>query len=234
MNCEKSRELFVDYLGEELPKTEVRGLQEHLKSCSGCRQELALLARTKSALRVGWPDESIPQSLTFEFATPSERGLWSHLLPSRLPRVVWASLGVTGCFLVCLMSLALLRAQIRLENGNFSLSFGQPIAPASAVVQGPVVTGAPQLRAEAIKALLDQSLKQFELNQNAKLQQVLQETKLEWETKRNADFARVGKELKYLESTQNVVWKETLLNNSNLEMLARNYVKAAPRETLQQ
>ena len=69
--------------------------------------------------------------------------------------------------------------------------------------------------------------------QDAKLQQVLQETKLEWETKRNADFARVGKELKYLESTQNVVWKETLLNNSNLEMLARNYVKAAPRESQQ-
>src|SRR5213594_1625230 len=120
MNCEKSRELFVDYLGEELPKPEVRGLQEHLKSCSGCRQELALLVRTKSTLRVGWPDESIPQSLTFEFSRPSERGFWSRLRPLRLPRVVWASLGVTGCFLVCLASLALLRAQIRLENGNFS------------------------------------------------------------------------------------------------------------------
>jgi hypothetical protein len=133
-----------------------------------------------------------------------------------------------------LTSLALLRAQIRLENGNFSLSFGQPTAPASAVAKGPVTKGAPQLSSEAIKTLLDQSLKQFELNQNARLQQALQETKLEWETKRNADFTRVGKELKYLESTQNVVWKETLMNNSNLEMLARNYVKVTPRETLQQ
>ena len=230
MNCEKSRELFVDYLGDELPKTEIQGLQEHLKSCSGCRQELALLARTKSALRVGWPDESIPQSLTFEFTTPSERGFWSHLLPSRLPRVVWASLGVTGCFLACLAGLALLQAQIRLENGNFSLSFGQPVRPSVDLGK----TGFSQPSAEAIKTQLDQSLKQFELNQNAKLQQMLQETKLEWETKRNADFARVGKELKYLESTQNVVWKETLMNNSNLEMLARNYVKATPRETLQQ
>jgi hypothetical protein len=173
MNCEKSRELFADYLGEELPKTEVRGLQEHLKSCSGCRQELALLARTKSTLQVGWPDESIPQSLTFEFAMPSERGSWSHLLSSRLPRVVWASLGLTGCFLVCLTSLALLRTQIRLENGNFSLSFGQPTAPAPAVAKGPMTASAPQPGAEAIKTLLDESLQQFELHQNAKLQQAL-------------------------------------------------------------
>jgi hypothetical protein len=128
----------------------------------------------------------------------------------------------------------LLRAQIRLENGNFSFSFGQPTVSGSAVSTSPVTASAhPQVSAEAFQALLDQSLRQFELNQNAKLQQVLQETKLEWENKRNADFARVGKELKYLESTQNVVWKETLMNNSNLEMLARNYVKATPRESQQ-
>jgi hypothetical protein len=231
MNCEKSRELFVDYLGEELPKTEVQGLQEHLKSCSGCRQELSLLARTKSALQAGWPDESMPQSLTFDLAAPKRQGFWSQLLPLRFPGVVWASLGVTGCFLACLAGLALLHAQIRLENGNFSLSFRQPATPTSADLGK---AGLSQPSAETIKALLDQSLRQFELNQNAKLQQVLEETKLEWEAKRSGDMMRVGKELKYLQSTQNVVWKETLLNNSNLEMLARNYVKATPRESLQQ
>jgi len=228
MNCEESREAFVDYLGEELPKTEIRGLQQHLKSCSGCRQELALLAHTKSALQVGWPDESIPQTLTFDFTKPGAEGFWGQLLPLRLPRVVWASLCVTGCFLVCLAGLALLHAEIHLENGNFTVSFGRP------GMQTSVTAGASQPSAEAVKALLDESLKHFELNQNTRLQQLLQETKLEWESKRNNDMERVGKELKYLESTQNVVWKETLLNNSNLEVLARNYVQAAPRESVQQ
>ena len=231
MNCESSRELFLDYLGEELPKTEIQGLQEHLKSCSGCRQEMSLLVRTKSALQVGWPDESMPQSLTFDFAAPKRQGFWSQFLTVRMPGVVWASFGVTGCFLACLAGLALLRAQIRLENGNFSLSFGQPATRASVDL---AKAGVSQPSAEKIKTLLDESFKQFELNQNAKMQQALQETKLEWEAKYSAGIARVGKELKYLESTQNVVWKETLLNNSNLEMLARNYVKASPRESLQQ
>jgi|GEM_PF-2662662 HAMP domain-containing protein len=231
MNCEKSRELFVDYLGGELPKTEMPGLQEHLELCSACRQELALLARTKSTLQSGWPDESIPQSLTFDFDSPKKQGFWNRFVPLRMPGVVWASLSVTGCVLALLAGLALLQAQIRLEDGNFSLSFGRP---ATSTALDLSKTGISELSAETVKTQLDQSLKQFELNQTAKFQQALQEAKLEWEAKRRADIVRVGKELKYLESTQNVVWKETLLNNSNLEMLARNYVKGAPRESLQQ
>jgi len=230
MNCERSRELFVDYLGEELSRAEIPELQEHLKSCSGCRQELALLARTKSTLQSGWPDESIPQSLTFDFDLPKRQGFWNRFLPLRMPGVVWASVGATGCMLALLAGLALLQAQIRLEHGNLSLSFGRPVTPTSVELKRSLS----QPSAETIKTLLDQSFKQFELDQNAKFQQALQQAKLEWETKHSAEFARVGKELKYLESTQNVVWKETLLNNSNLEMLARNYVKVVPRESLQQ
>jgi hypothetical protein len=230
MNCEKSRELFADYLGEELAKTEGLQLQEHLRSCVSCRQELALLSGTKSTLQAAWPEESIPQHLSFELAGGAEPGFWSRLLTLRWPRVVSASVAVTACFLVCLLSLALLRAQIRVDKGGFSLSFNRSAQRAV----GSSAAGATQLNPEAVKVLLDQSLKQFELQQNTKLQQMLQDAKLEWEAKHAADYARVGRELRYLESAQNVVWKETLMNNSNLEMLARTYVGAAPRESLQQ
>ena len=234
MNCEKSRELFADYLGEELAKTEGLQLQEHLRSCVSCRQELALLSGTKSTLQVAWPEESIPQHLSFEFAGGAEPGFWSRLLTLRWPRVVSASVAVTACFLVCLLSLALLRAQIRVDKGGFSLSFNRSAQPAVGSSAALVTAGVLQLDPEAVKVLLDQSLKQFERQQDTKLQQMLQDAKLEWEAKRAADYARVGKELRYLESAQNVVWKETLMNNSNLEMLARTYVGAAPRESLQQ
>jgi len=234
MNCEKSRELFADYLGEELTKAEGLQLQEHLRSCVSCRQELALLSCTKSTLRVAWPEESMPQDLSFEFSARAVPGFWSRLLSLRWPRAVSASVAVTACFVVCLLSLALLRAQIRIDKGGFSLSFSQSPHMAPENSAGLVTAGAPQLNNEAFKVLLDQSLKRFELHQDSKLEQMLQEAKLEWEAKRAADYARVGKELRYLESTQNVVWKETLMNNSNLEMLARTYVGTVPRESLQQ
>ena len=229
MNCEKSRELFADYLGEEISKTDAQGLQEHLKACPSCQQELGLLVRTRSALRVAWPDEAIPQNLNFEFASPTGQGFWNRL-PLRLPGVAWASISITACFLICVATLASFRAQVRVEKGSFSLSFGGGGRTAT----GPVTTGEAHFDAAAVKALLDQSLKQFEVNENARLQQALQETKSEWESKHNADFAHVAKELKYLESSQNVVWKETLNNNSNFETLARAYVQTGYRPPQQQ
>ncbi len=226
MNCEKSRELFVDYLGEEISKTEARGLQEHLKACPSCQQELGLLVRTRSALRVAWPDEAIPQNLNFEFASPTGQSFWSRLLPLRLPGVAWASISITACFVICATVLALLQARIRIENGSFNLSFGR--------VTGPVTVNDAQSNVEAVKTLLNQSLKEFDANQSARLRQALQETRSEWESKRSADLARVAKELKYLESAQNVVWKETLTNNLNVETLARAYVQAGYRPPQQQ
>ena len=88
---------------------------------------------------------------------------------------------------------------------------------------------------EAFQVLIDEALQRFEQNQNARLQQALLETKAEWEAKRNADLVRVAKEFKYLESTQNVVWKETVRNNSYLETLARDlYVKTSSSGPVQQ
>src|SRR5438477_4610172 len=109
MNCQKSRELFADYLGEELSQLHTKQMKDHLTTCEVCRQELSLLTNTKAALRVGWPDESIPQSLTFEFVKPSPQSFWSQLGWFSLPKVVWAGLGFSACFILCFSSLALLR-----------------------------------------------------------------------------------------------------------------------------
>ena len=236
MNCEMSRELFADYLGEELSQLDTKQLKDHLNACEVCREELSLLSSTKAALRVGWPDESIPQSLTFEFVEPSPQRFWSQLGRFSLPKVAWVSLSVSVGFILCLLSLALLRTQIQIENGKFKLSFGQPEQLVSA-------TGITQLNSrtpvninhEAFQVLIDEALQRFEQNQNARLQQALLEAKTEWETKRNADLVRVAKEFKYLESTQNVVWKETVRNNSFLETLARGlYVKTSSSGPVQQ
>ena len=104
MNCERSRELFVDYLGEELARGEDQQLQLHLKTCQGCRQELALLAGTKATLKQALPEIAIPQHLSFNFSKPQPQG-WFHWL--RQPRYATLATG-TACFVICLASLALL------------------------------------------------------------------------------------------------------------------------------
>ncbi|PYV38789.1 MAG: hypothetical protein DMG06_24840 [Acidobacteria bacterium] len=236
MNCEKSRELFADYIGGELSQSDARELKDHLSTCQACRQELSLLSSTKAALKVGWPDESIPQSLTFEFLKPSPQRFSSQLGWFSLPKFAWISLAVSACFIVCLWSLALLRTQIQIENGKFKLSFGQPVQLVSTNTPTQLNSLAPlKVNNEVVQALIAQVLERFEQNQNTKLQQALQEAKAEWEAKRNADFVRIAKEFKYLESTQNVVWKEAVRNSSVLDALARDlYVKTNSSVPVQQ
>src|SRR4030095_17125487 len=96
MNCERSRELFADYLGEELAQTEAQQLQLHLKTCQGCRQELSLLASTKATLRQALPEVAIAQHLSFNFSKPQPQGWFQWL---RQPR--YATLAAfTACVLV--------------------------------------------------------------------------------------------------------------------------------------
>src|SRR5258705_5683579 len=117
MNCERSRELFADYLGEELARGEAQQLQLHLKTCQGCRQELALLASAKATLKQALPEVAMPQHLSFNFSKPRPQG-WFHWL--RQPRYATLATG-TACFVICLASLALFRTQLEMRNGGLTL-----------------------------------------------------------------------------------------------------------------
>jgi hypothetical protein len=215
MNCEKSRELFIDYLGEELSRPDTKQLKDHLEHCQGCRQELSLLTRTKTTLRMAWPDEPIPQNQIFDFAESRPGGFWGRWGEMRVPKAFTVSLTATVCLILCLVTLALVRTQIQIANGSVKITFGQPDQSVSA---GKV--------SHASVQDLDQALRSIEENQAAKLQQALLEVKSESEAKRSADLRRIARAFKYLESAQNVVMKEALRNNSIFETLARDlYVR---------
>ena len=132
MNCERSRELFADYLGEELARGEAPELQLHLKTCQGCRQELALLGSTKATLKRALPEVTMPQHLSFNFSKPQPQG-WVEWL--RQPR--YATLAaVTAGFVICVASLAFFRAQLKVGSEGFQISFGS-----SAAIAGPLSGG---------------------------------------------------------------------------------------------
>jgi Putative zinc-finger len=236
MNCEKSRELFVDYIGEELSRADTKQLKDHLEHCQGCRQELALLTKTKTTLRMAWPDEPIPQNLTFDFAESRPGGFWSHVGGFRAPKVVTASLTATVCLILCLVTLSLVRTQIQFANGSLKISFGRSDQPVPAGTVYQPSTGHAQMDGSSRSVEdLNQALRSFEENQAAKLQQALLEMKSESEAKRSADLRRIARAFKYFESTQNVVMKEALRNKSIFETLARDlYVRTNSPSPIQQ
>ncbi len=81
MRCEESREHLIDLLyNEESSSSEDSKLQEHLRGCPSCRQELEELKQTRNHLRV-WKDEpplrrvAIPKSEFLSSQTASRNYL---------------------------------------------------------------------------------------------------------------------------------------------------------------
>jgi Putative zinc-finger len=222
MNCERSRELFADYLGEELARGEAQQLQLHLKTCQGCRQELALLAGTKATLKQALPEVAMPQHLSFNFSKPQPQG-WVHWF--RQPR--YATLAAaTACFVICLASLALFRTQLEMKNGDFRISFGdRPGATTTAPKEQNLPAGATR---EEVQAAIQQAVQHFQEDQESRMQQELRKLKLEVDANRHTDMKQVVRGFKFLEETQSLVWKEAAKNSSYLDTIARDlFVKTS-------
>jgi hypothetical protein len=224
MNCEKSREWFADYLGEELSGEAAQELQLHLKSCQGCRQELSLLRSTKATLLRALPEMAMPRHLSFDFSKPQPRSWFEWL---RQPR--YATLGVaTVCFVICVASLALFRTQLEMVDGSFRISFGQGprnAAPAAELRNSSVSSG---ISREELQVAIQQVAQRLQEDQDAKLRQGLQELRFEVEANRSKDMKQMVRGFRLLEETQSLVWKEAAKNSSYLDTIARDlFVKTS-------
>ena len=224
MNCERSRELFADYLGEELARGEAQQLQLHLKTCQGCRQELSLLASTKATLKQALPEVAMPRHLSFNFSKPQPQG-WVQWL--RQPR--YATLAAfTACFVICLASLALFRAQLEMRNGDFRISFGEPRGATTSLPERRSPSLPVSTTREEVQAAIQQAVQRLQDEQDSRLQQELRKLKFEVEANRHNDMKQVVRGFKFLEETQSLVWKEAAKNSSYLDTIARDlFVKTS-------
>jgi hypothetical protein len=196
----------------------------HLKTCQGCRQELALLASTKSTLKQALPEVAIPQHLSFNFSKPQSQGWFQWL---REPR--YATLAAfTACFVVCLASLALFRTQLEMRNGDFRISFGEPRRSATSVPEQQNPSFPVSVTREEVQAALQQAVQRFQEDQESRMQQELRKLKFEVEANRHNDMKQVARGFKFLEETQSLVWKEAARNSSYLDTIARDlFVKTS-------
>ncbi len=66
MNCQKIRELFVDFLTGEIDSAARKKVQAHIAECGPCREELESLSEIWAKLGV-IPDEPAPESMRTRF-----------------------------------------------------------------------------------------------------------------------------------------------------------------------
>jgi len=229
MNCERSRELFADYLGEELARDAAQELQLHLKTCQGCRQELALLGSTKATLKRALPEVTIPRHVSFNFSKPQPQGWFGWLRQSR-----YASLAAaTACFVICVASLALFRTQVKFGTEGFQISFGSstPVTATPTPI-APQVTVA-GLGKEEVQRLIGAKLAEIEQVQAVRFGRTLMEAKKEWQAQRKEDWQQVSAGLRYLEANQKSMVQDTARNSTYIQSLANIYARAERPASLQ-
>jgi putative zinc finger protein len=228
MNCERSRELFADYLGEELARDAAQELQLHLKTCQGCRQELALLGSTKATLKRALPEVTIPRHVSFNFSKPQPQGWFGRLRQSR-----YASLAaVTACFVICVASLALFRTQLKFSSEGVQISFGfsSPASTPAPLAPQVMVAG---LGKEEVQRLIEARLTEIELTQTVRFERTLMEAKKQWQAQRKEDWQQVSAGLRYLEANQKSMVQDTARNSTYIQSLANIYARAERPAPLQ-
>lgn len=227
MNCERCRELIAEAIGEELDPRLAGELRRQLSDCADCRQELELLGRTASILKSAWPDEPIPEPLTFgrpgRAAVAGGFGFgWS-----RPPRLAWLGLAAAACLVVCLGTLSFLNARVQIGQGSFSLSFGPEIPPP--VVRQTAPTGDSAALVEArVRRLLDQTVSQLEETWEARLQKAVARSESQWTRQRSVDLRQVNADLSYLLRLQQAMRQETARNEVLISSVADRYLPRPP------
>lgn len=227
MNCERCRELIPEAIGEELDPRMAEELRRRLADCADCRRELELLGRTASILKSAWPEEPIPEPLTFgrpgRAAVAGGFGLgWS-----RPPRLAWLGLAAAACLVVCLGALSFLNARLQLGQGSFSLSFGPEVPPPVIRQTAPAGDSAALVEAR-VRRLLDQAVVQLEETWEARLRTAVARSESQWNRQRSVDLRQVNADLSYLLRLQEAMRQETARNEVLISSVADRYLPRPP------
>ncbi|MGH1366731.1 MAG: anti-sigma factor family protein [Calditrichia bacterium] len=65
MKCDLSKEQLIDFIYDELNTEGIKVVEQHIKTCIACREEVAALKSTSSTL-TEWPDAPLPYRMRFE------------------------------------------------------------------------------------------------------------------------------------------------------------------------
>jgi hypothetical protein len=178
MNC-SSEELKGYFLGE-LASRDKAPVEEHVRSCQNCREELERLKLTQTAL-LALEEEEVPRRISF---------VSDKVFEPRWYQTIWRSGPAMG------FASAVVLAAAILVHG-FAQSAAAPVAPT-------VDTAQMEQRIERevnarLDAVVAKSVSDAQAKQSAEFAKVLDATEKRFETRRRADLAMVQQAAEYYE-----------------------------------
>lgn len=183
MNC-SSENLKAYFLGE-LPSREAAPVEEHVRACGNCREELERLKLTQTAL-LALEEEEVPRRISF---------VSDKVFEPRWFETIWRSGPAMGLASAVLLAAAILVHGFLLQGSAH---------PGSASVAPAVDTAQIEQRIEQevnarVDAVVAKSVNDAQARQAAEFAKVLNATEKRFETQRQADLATVQQAAKYYE-----------------------------------
>jgi anti-sigma factor RsiW len=179
MNC-PSEDLKAYFLGE-LASRDKAAVEDHVRACEGCREELDRLKLTHTAL-LALEEEEVPRRISF---------VSDKVFEPRWYQTIWRSGPAMG-----FASAVILAAAILVHGFTVQGLAAQGSAKPAATVTATVDTAQIEQRIEReVNARLDAA----EAKQSAEFAKVLDATEKRFETRRQADLATVQQAAKYYE-----------------------------------
>ncbi|HLW80106.1 MAG TPA: zf-HC2 domain-containing protein [Terriglobia bacterium] len=201
MGCPDRKARLMDWVLDELAPAEARELEQHVEHCADCSRSVDRLRAIRGALAKNLVDVDMPAHLVF---VPEER------------RSVFAgflrSLGRTAA-----LAAAAAVVFVGIWVAGASRWNGRLVATGSPGSRGPAA-----LSRDEVKALAAQEVeRQMALErQDREAASEKLATSLRDEQARNLDL--MSRQVSYVQSVQNTVWKETQQQGAVVELIARN------------
>jgi anti-sigma factor RsiW len=177
-----------DYLFGELGEAQRRQVDQHVRSCGGCHEEMERLRVTQSTL-LALPEEEVPQRIGFVsdpvFEPSGARRVW---------RAFWGSAPRLGFASAAMLSAALV---------VFALT--RPAAPAPVVTTAQDTAKIEQQVSGQVGAAVQKAVAASEARQEKKTRELLVAAEERFQQQHASDMARVGAAYSYLEKKYSVL-----------------------------
>jgi anti-sigma factor RsiW len=196
MRCREWGTELTDWALDELSPAKVRELEQHLRECEECARSAQRLLGVRQALTSSLTDREMPAHLVFagEKTQNPFAGFWAAFLR-------------TGALSAAAAAIFLVVASVGLRYG------GTRLLPATAWVK-PAMTQT-EFQAFITKAVAEQvslQSKEMKAATTAQVADLRQEQTENW--------ARIGRQLQYLELAEYTQWKETQQQNQVISSVA--------------
>lgn len=228
-NCEQVKPALLEFLMQEIPPEGRRDIENHLRGCRACSQEMTELKRTLSFVARAETSEEIPRRIRI-VAEPAGRWTAWWRNPARL--------AFAGAGLLCLAIalLALFRTTISYENGNFQIAFGAPAASsvtrfgASPAATIPAMGSRRALEQAQVYEMISQAMAASEAQHQRQLQETIKEISQKMEQRRQHDLGEMAESMRYFQAAQTMLYKGQVQNEQLVSTLMQHSPVPAPQQ----